>query len=190
MASETSSVPPSQSPGTPGAYVHPPVEVPLRNPPLAALLAWLWPGLGHLYQGRTAKGVLFMVCILLTYFWGFAMGGGHVVYAAFRQPDVNYPFFLQIGVGLPVLPALIHHVAPDLGATMFGEFMAPPTLAPPPRPDEHPQHDELSSWNEQLKGYFDLATLYTMVAGLLNFLAVFDAFGGPSYTDLRPSRTT
>ena len=46
-----------------------PVEVDLKNPWLAALWAWLWPGAGHLYQGRYAKGVLFMVCILVTYFY-------------------------------------------------------------------------------------------------------------------------
>ena len=31
----------------------------LKNPGLAAFLAWLIPGLGHIYQGRILKGVLF-----------------------------------------------------------------------------------------------------------------------------------
>ncbi|MEM7313216.1 MAG: DUF6677 family protein, partial [Planctomycetota bacterium] len=61
-----------------------PVEVDLKNRPLAAFLAWLWPGAGHVYQGRYGKGMLFMVCILVTYFWGLALGDGHVVYASFR----------------------------------------------------------------------------------------------------------
>ncbi len=39
--------------------------VDLRNRYLAALLAWLIPGAGHLYQGRRTKGQLFFVCILL-----------------------------------------------------------------------------------------------------------------------------
>ena len=33
----------------------------LKNPALAAVLSWLVPGLGQLYQGRTLKAVLFMV---------------------------------------------------------------------------------------------------------------------------------
>ncbi|MDA1040181.1 MAG: hypothetical protein O3A37_07845, partial [Planctomycetota bacterium] len=35
----------------------------LRNPLLAAVLGWLVPGLGHLYQGRLFKGRLFLVTI-------------------------------------------------------------------------------------------------------------------------------
>ena len=50
---------------------------------MSAGLAWLWPGAGHIYQGRYAKGILYMVCILGTYFFGLTMGNGHVVYAAF-----------------------------------------------------------------------------------------------------------
>src|SRR5262245_54445208 len=33
------------------------LDVELKDPPLAAFLAWLVPGLGHIYQGRTGKGV-------------------------------------------------------------------------------------------------------------------------------------
>ena len=38
-----------------------PIEIDLKEPWLAALLAWLVPGLGHIYQGRTGKGILFFV---------------------------------------------------------------------------------------------------------------------------------
>ena len=62
-----------------------PVEIDLRNPALAALLAWLWPGAGHLYQRRNIKGVLFMVCVLATYFFGLVLGEGHVVYASWLK---------------------------------------------------------------------------------------------------------
>lgn len=155
------------------------VEVDLKNPAIAALLAWLWPGAGHLYQRRTAKGLLFMICILVTYFWGLAMGRGHVVYASFTRPDVRYPFFLQIGVGLPAFPAIAQRVAADGGRRIFNSsFMAPP------RPPLHEQqHDELAVWHQQLGFYFELGTLYTMIAGLLNFLVIYDAFAGPVFSD-------
>ncbi len=46
----------------------------LKNRALAALLAWLFPGAGHLYQGRTAKGLLMMICITSTFAFGFYLG--------------------------------------------------------------------------------------------------------------------
>jgi hypothetical protein len=30
---------------------------------------------------------------------------------------------------------------------------------------------------------FELGTLYTMIAGLLNVLAIFDAYGGPAFPE-------
>ncbi len=41
--------------------------------------------------------------------------------------------------------------------------------------------DELAYWHRQLKGKFELGTLYTMVAGLLNVLAIYDAYAGPVF---------
>ena len=58
------------------------VEIDLKDPRLAAFLAWLIPGAGHIYQGRTGKGVLFFVCILGTFFYGLYIGDGRVVYAS------------------------------------------------------------------------------------------------------------
>ncbi len=39
------------------------IEIELRQPVIAGLLAWALPGLGHVYQGRTGKGLLFFVCV-------------------------------------------------------------------------------------------------------------------------------
>jgi hypothetical protein len=144
------------------------LEIDLREPSLAALLAWLWPGAGHLYQRRTAKGLLFMVCILSTYFFGLALGEGKVVYASWNQTDRRWQYPLQIGVGLPALPAIVQSMAQRRGAALFGGIMAPPR-----------DQNELSEWHYRLNQRFELGTLYTMVAGLLNILAIWDAYGGP-----------
>ena len=40
------------------------------------------------------------------------------------------------------------------------------------------QQDQISQWNRQLGQYFELGTVYTMIAGLLNILAIFDACAG------------
>ena len=165
-----------------------PVEVRLKNPPLAALLAWLWPGAGHLYQGRIGKGILFMVCILVTYFFGLALGGGHVVYASLRKPDVRYSYAFQIGVGLPAMPAIIQAMAAKSGKDLLGnKIMAPPGDRRPNAPDPpvaEQMHDELATWNE-IGFPFEMGTLYTMVAGLLNMLVIYDAYAGPLFTDPR-----
>ena len=41
-----------------------PPEIDLKNQTLAAALAWLLPGLGHFYQGRTVKGIIFAAGII------------------------------------------------------------------------------------------------------------------------------
>src|ERR1700754_3289915 len=87
------------------------IEIDLKDPRLAAFLAWLIPGAGHIYQGRTGKGILFFVCIVGTFFYGMYIGGGHVVYASTadvfsRQFLDRWQYVCQLGVGLPALPAL------------------------------------------------------------------------------------
>ena len=162
------------------------LEVELKNPGLAALFAWLWPGAGHLYQGRTAKGVLYMMRILTTYFFGLWMGQGHVVYASWRPEDRRLPYICQVGVGLPALPALVQArlKGPDRPSPL-GNWMTPPDLVPTIEYSSDgkpgPPMNELSRWHKEVGPFFELGTLFTMVAGLLNILAIYDAFAGPVF---------
>jgi TM2 domain-containing membrane protein YozV len=169
------------------AYVEPievnPVE--LKDPLLAAFLAWLIPGAGHFYQGRTAKGVLYAVCILGTFFYGLLfLGDGRVVYAAWKPDAFRFPYLCQIGVGLPALPALVQAQRARSGkGKLFGsDFMAPPA----PRPNEQ-SPGELDQWHYELHRFFELGTVYTMIAGLLNFLAIYDAWRGPAFVLVKES---
>lgn len=141
----------------------------LKDPAFAALLAWLVPGLGHLYQRRTAKGILFMVCILSTFFFGLFCSNGHAVYASWQNWDKRLPYLCQVGVGLPALPALVQTYLVRSGKEpLMGGVMAPPVDAA-----------QLNDWYRDLNKYFELGTVYTMIAGLLNILAIYDAWGGP-----------
>jgi hypothetical protein len=92
-------------------------RVKLRNPLLAAALAWLIPGAGHLYQRRYFKAVVYSVCILTTFFMGCSLGEAKAVHLRWdsaakggesRQRTLGY--LAQFGVGLPALPALIQYV--------------------------------------------------------------------------------
>ena len=157
------------------------VAVDLKDPALAAFLAWLLPGLGHFYQGRTAKAVLFFVCILGTFLFGLYLGSsetagwGRVVYASWRPDDKRLPYLCQVGVGLPALPALVQTLRVRNGRAPLPpkQFMAPPPLQP------GAGAPTLNQLHRQLGRYFELGTVYTMVAGLLNVLAIYDAWGGP-----------
>lgn len=158
------------------------LEVDLRNPTVAAVWAWLWPGAGHLYQRRYAKGILFMICVLGTYFFGLAIGGGHVVYASWTKTDKRWKYIFQVGVGLPALPALVQTQRVMSGREpLLGGLMAPPQDQPV-RPDEN---DELAQWHLRYHSFFELGELYTMVAGLLNVLAIYDAFVGPAVPETK-----
>lgn len=44
-------------------------------PYLAAMLAWLIPGAGHLYIGRPARGAIIFLTIAATFWTGLALGG-------------------------------------------------------------------------------------------------------------------
>jgi hypothetical protein len=168
------------------------VEIDLKDPRLAAFLAWLVPGLGHIYQGRTGKGVLFFVCIIGSFFYGWYVGGERVVYAStadmFSMQFLRdrWQYVCQVGAGLPALPALVERqrVRADK-SPLFGDFMRPPSSTPceskdrtdPIRTVHHP--DELAKWNYDLADLFEIGTVFTVIAGLLNILAIYDAYGGP-----------
>jgi hypothetical protein len=172
-----------------------PAPINLKDPYLAAFLAWLWPGLGHLYQGRRAKGVLFMIAILSTFFFGFFLGEGRVVYASWN-PDFRWPYVCQVCVGLPALPAVVEARRANNAraylrsqgllreeqtrhTSLFNNrWFVPPLRDDPQTAGEEP--DELDALYYSLNRFFELGTLYTMVAGLLNVLAIYDAFAGPA----------
>jgi hypothetical protein len=96
-----------------------------------------------------------------------------------------------VGVGLPALPALVQRERIQDGKPplVADNFMRPPYKFPPQgsngftSPDkadntvDHP--DELAKWNYELGDLFELGTVFTVIAGLLNILAIYDAYGGP-----------
>lgn len=162
------------------------IEIELKQPMLAALLAWMVPGLGHIYQGRTGKGLLFFVCVLGTFFYGLYLGGGKVVYAATDwEQQYRWQYWCQLGVGLVSTPMLVQRHRVLNGKDPLGEsdFMAPPKNGPVKWQDYSgnwtTQPNELAKWTVMYHPYFELGTVYTVIAGLLNVLVICDAAGGP-----------
>ena len=80
-----------------------------RNVFVAFVLAVLVPGLGHLYQGRTVKGLIYLFGILGLFLWGVKLGDGVVVYnlpekGVSRRVTLHYA--AQLCVGAVSYPAL------------------------------------------------------------------------------------
>ena len=153
----------------------PPIS--MRNPLKAAFLAWLVPGLGHYYQGRKGKAFLYAFCILGLYFFGLLMGEGKIVYWRWVNPFQNPEKFCvhylgQFFVGLAALPALIQGTLLHFGYNpIFGGILAEPSQV------------VLNGLHPRLGKLVEIGTIYTTVAGLLNILAVYDAYEGPAYQD-------
>jgi len=173
----------------------------LKNPFLAGVLAWLLPGLGHWYQGRKAKAILFFCCIILIFVAGCYFGSdkdygiARVVYVfwkkdADKHKEFNEPveisesrlyFIPQASIGIAAIPALIQSRRVSGGEEPYwGGFMAPPSTKSIIEPGKNPNLNQLIA---RLHRFFDIGTIYTVVAGLMNVLVIFDAIRGPLYED-------
>lgn len=185
--------------------------VELHDNRIAALLAWLWPGAGHFYQRRFAKGFLFTICILGTFFVGLRIGNGRVVYAHFDRNDFRWQYFCQAAIGLPALPAAIQAIKttrgreplwilceryPEEAKDDLGQLVEfrriPPEkvgkvpgalkdgfMAAPAGRQTPEDNDVLGRWHVETGNWFEIGTFYTVIAGLLNLLAIYDAYAGP-----------
>src|SRR5256885_1733534 len=71
---------------------------------LAGVLSYLVPGLGQIYQGRTGKGILFLVGIYGLFFYGMFLGKWHNVY----------------------LPQAVEHPGTDARISLTRDFFARP----------------------------------------------------------------
>jgi len=119
--------------------------------PLTGVLAWLVPGLGHLYVGQRARGWVCLVTITATFWAGVAIGG--VQGTIDPRGERELWFVAQICAGGNALAGYMWHV------------LAPPP--PPTRPGVIGATGPILST--------EVGIHYTGVAGLLNLLVIFDA---------------
>jgi len=155
----------------------------LRNPFIAGVLAWLVPGLGHYYQRRYHKALLFFLCIMPTFIAGCALassregGVARNVYWSWRQADWRLWWLAQAPLGIAAIPSGIQAWQINSGqAPMLGKFMAPPRLEDSrDKSGVPPVRSEI----RQKMPHYELATYLTVIAGLMNLLVIFDAVEGP-----------
>ena len=113
-----------------------------RIPEVAAILAWLVPGLGHFYLGHRSKALILLCGILAAFVIGVVLAD----FEAISVPVHKYAFFAQMGTGGPTLFVLL----------VTG--------------------GKVSDTGRAVDPLHSVGLLYTMVAGLLNFVVVCDAY--------------
>ncbi len=71
----------------------------------AGLLSWVWPGLGHVFLGRRAKGLVFMGSILALFVLGVGMDSRLQLYLGLEDPLAFLFSLAQMGIGAPYVIA-------------------------------------------------------------------------------------
>ncbi len=165
---------------------------PVKLDPLAALLSYLIPGLGQVYQGRVGKGLLFFTGLYLLFFYGMWMGQWKNVWMpdATDLPDVaiagqnlggaakslayRWQFLGQFWIGVAAWPAVYQYAVFDKtqdAGPIFGKFQ------------RMPEEKELNELQRNGNKRWDLGWVYTVIAGVLNLLVIYDALAGPMFRD-------
>ena len=182
-----------------------PVSVPVlpARSPLAGFLSYLVPGLGQIYQGRIGKGLLFLVCLYGMFFYGMALGKGKNVYLpdtarlnplVIRLGNISWTaptpvanlynrlqFAGQFWIGIAAWPAIYQYWTYDreqedgAGLSSF---------------ERTPSERELNKLQQEGDKSWDLGWVYTVIAGVLNILVIYDAFAGPALAEAERAQAT
>jgi hypothetical protein len=184
----------------------PPPLPPRELQPLPGLLSFLVPGLGQIYQGRVSKGVLFFVSIYGLFFYGMYLGGGTVKAGEPAKPYTvsgnvylpeapkqsaplenlpqlvndlyNRPQYLgQFWVGVAAWPALWQYFTFDKNQepqTALGRF------------ERTPSEEALNAVDNYGDKLVELGWVYTVIAGVLNIMVIYDALAGPALLARKP----
>jgi hypothetical protein len=180
-----------------------PEAPPRQYAPMAAFLSYLVPGLGQIYQGRVGKGLLFFVCLYGMFFYGMYLGRWSNVYmvderilgpmeiAGHQLPGTlsaigHRPQFAgQFWIGIAAWPAIwqySHYDSAQSADATLGRYQRMPLESKETsRRDVVPGEVLLNDLQRNSDKTWDLAWVYTVIAGVLNILVIYDAFAGPAF---------
>ena len=117
----------------------------MNNPIVIGIISWLFPGAGHLAQGRIKRGLLISGAIWLMFIIGIVSGGAY--YPGFGFKDGSLLYLLN------VFAKLGNAIGTAIG------FIA--SVEPSP--------------NVAARATFEYGGRFVETAGLLNYLAIIDA---------------
>ncbi len=166
----------------------------------AAILSYIVPGLGQISQGRIGKGLLFMVSLLGMFFFGMYLGNWNNVYLprdVKQSPwleklpfgkgwgssiiEGRLAFAGQFWIGSAAWPAILQYNEKWPVSEKTSPFWHEFQRTPPERTLNELQSAGNKSW--------DLGWVYTVIAGVLNILVIYDALAGPAFVG-RPEEQT
>lgn len=167
-----------------------------------AFLSYLVPGLGQIVQGRVFKGAVFLVAIYALFFYGMYLGSGTAVVdaktykvqgnvylppsgpggekAGFLSDLYNRPQFAgQFWVGAVAWPAVVQYLYYNPndtdGLPVLGKFM------------RTPEEKALNAVTVAGDKTLELGWVYTVIAGVLNIIIMYDALCGPTFYKKKPA---
>lgn len=192
--------------------VDPAAAKPVAEPPreysiVAALLSYLVPGLGQIYQGRIAKGLLFMVCLLGLFYYGQKLGSWSNVYLPESRGEENQfrvfpglpikkdginspflgavykrlPFAGQFWIGIAAWPAILQWADRWPESLKNNEKWSTFQAEPPENYASEWKGKSLNQLQQDGDKTWDLGWVYTVIAGVLNILVIYDAFAGAAF---------
>ena len=186
----------------------------------AGLLSYLVPGLGQIYQGRFAKGLLFLVALHGMFFYGMYLGDWSNVYLPTPEPgrrpggilrnqlpaklqwlsiiiNDRLAFAGQFWIGVSAWPAIMQYNQVPLPYADKSAFWRNFQRTPPEDSSKLVNDRALQEKEQRFAGWdgktlnqlqadgdkrWDLGLIYTVIAGVLNILVIYDAFAGPAFT--------
>ncbi len=136
----------------------------LTRIPIALLLGWLVPGLGHIFIRHRTRGLIFLVTITATFWTGVAVGG---MRSTVNPNERKLWFVAQLGTGGNTLLAWAGHEATKKSSDSQSDSVSQKSFA---------------HWKS-----LDVAIHYTGVAGLLNVLVLLDLMARSELRKKSPS---
>jgi hypothetical protein len=162
----------------------------------AGFLSYLIPGLGQISQGRTGKGLLFLISLPAMFAYGMYLGSWRNVYLAddvARQRQGNWPglavtlynrpqYIGQFWIGIAAWPAIWQYNHLPVPSAQVSPFWNKFGRCPDDAEINRLQTNGDKTW--------DLGWVFTVIAGVLNILVIYDAAAGPAQgmTDLLPDK--
>ncbi|MCZ6811840.1 MAG: hypothetical protein O7D97_07530, partial [Planctomycetota bacterium] len=134
--------------------------------PSNAILAWVWPGLGHISLGQRKRGLLVMFGVLFLFLGGVLIGGIDVVD---RKEDRLW-FWAQAVCG-PIALAV------DFTNQTFLKTRPPDGAE---RSDERDSRAIAQLGRKGLGRVNEMGTLFCALAGLMNLVVILDALHHPT----------
>jgi hypothetical protein len=164
-----------------------PAIPPVKLDFVAGFLSYLVPGLGQIMQGRISKGLVFFVSLYALFFYGWALGQERNIYlptdvapdkrtsSLFGDLYVRPHFVGQFFIGVAAWPAIWQYAYYDESkdeGPVLGRMM------------RAPNDKEINRLQQEGSKLWDLGWVYTVIAGVLNILVIYDAIAGPAFRQI------